>query len=168
MEKNKNITLLFGLIPGAGQMYLGLMKKGICIMLGCAALSILSNTLGLHSLSVLFPVIWFYSFFDTIRLRHLPLERRLMIEEAFTNRLEKLFEQDWRCVISKYRIILCAFCILIGLDLVFSNLIFPYMNYFNFGHGWFTTLFYHLPKSVLGVGLLIAGIYYVIQAPTDH
>ncbi|MGL4736710.1 MAG: hypothetical protein ACRCW2_04560 [Cellulosilyticaceae bacterium] len=165
MEKSKSLTLFLGLIPGAGQMYLGLMKKGLCIMLACAVLAMVTNTFGLYSLEVLFPVIWFYSFFDTVRLRHLPLERRLTIEADFAKKVEALLRQDWRSLVSKYRIILCVIGILIGLDMVFSNLIFPYMNYFSSGSGWFTTLFYHLPKSVLGIALLIAGLYYVLQTP---
>ena len=31
-KKNRLITFLWSLIPGAGEMYLGFMKRGACIM----------------------------------------------------------------------------------------------------------------------------------------
>ena len=69
MRKSSFLTFCFAFIPGAGQMYLGMMKKGTAIMALFAALSFLSGFLNLGILLAALPVIWFYSFFDTFNLK---------------------------------------------------------------------------------------------------
>jgi len=64
--KSKFLTFIFSLIPGAGQMYQGLMKRGLSIMLiftGIIAASIFTY---LSAMIIILPAVWFYSFFDTI------------------------------------------------------------------------------------------------------
>ena len=58
------ITLAFSLIPGAGHMYMGLLKQGAFLM-GCffAALTI-TGWLDLPIFGFILPVIWFYSVFE--------------------------------------------------------------------------------------------------------
>ncbi len=64
--KSKTLTVFFSLIPGAGHMYLGLMKKGTGIM-GLFFFSIcLISWVQLEILGFALPVIWFYSFFDAL------------------------------------------------------------------------------------------------------
>ncbi|MDD3693224.1 MAG: hypothetical protein PHX02_04890 [Oscillospiraceae bacterium] len=64
--KSKFLTFIFSLIPGAGQMYQGLMKRGLSIMIlfiGIIAVSIFTY---ISALIIVLPAVWFYSFFDTI------------------------------------------------------------------------------------------------------
>ncbi len=67
MNKNRFLVFLFSLIPGAGQMYLGYMRRGICLMALFCAVIALTAIIGLAGLAL--PVIWAYAFFDTFRLR---------------------------------------------------------------------------------------------------
>lgn len=64
------LTFLFSLLPGAGHMYLGLMRRGIEIMLAFfGSIFIIANTLRLGELGVpLSIVIFFYSLFDALHL----------------------------------------------------------------------------------------------------
>ena len=66
MRKSRILTFLFALWPGAGQMYLGYMKRGVSLMgIFCLLISI-TGFLNLSFLFFLLPVIWFYAFFDTL------------------------------------------------------------------------------------------------------
>ena len=80
MRKNSFLTFCFAMMPGAGQMYVGLMKKGVCLMslffgiclIGCMDVPYMLMTI---------PVIWFYSFFDAINYNNLPAEKKELIED---------------------------------------------------------------------------------------
>ncbi|MEA1961079.1 MAG: hypothetical protein U9N81_07350 [Bacillota bacterium] len=63
-SKSKAITILFSLIPGAGHMYLGYLKKGTELMTVFFLSTFFIGWLGLNVLGFILPVIWFYSFFD--------------------------------------------------------------------------------------------------------
>lgn len=66
------LVFLFSLLPGAGHMYMGLMTRGLHLMvlffgtvyLGGASGLILNELWGI----VVAPVIWFFSFFDALRI----------------------------------------------------------------------------------------------------
>ena len=69
MKKNGILTLLFACIPGAGQMYQGYMKRGLSLI----TMFCLSTFLGAWTQIAIFyigaPIIYMYSFFDTLNLR---------------------------------------------------------------------------------------------------
>ena len=64
------LTLLFSILPGAGHMYLGLMKRGLELMIAfLAAFFIVADLLHLAEIGVpLCIVIFFYSLFDAQHL----------------------------------------------------------------------------------------------------
>lgn len=65
-------ALLFSLIPGAGQMYLGLMKRGLQLMLLFIIPIVLANIFySAGWISIFNVIIWFYSFFDSLHIRRL-------------------------------------------------------------------------------------------------
>ena len=61
MKKNSFLTFCFAFIPGAGEIYLGMMKKGLAVMLLFWSLSMVAGVL-FPPLLFLLPVIWCYSF----------------------------------------------------------------------------------------------------------
>ncbi|HHY97644.1 MAG TPA: hypothetical protein GX509_02770 [Firmicutes bacterium] len=70
--KSSFLVFLFALIPGAGQMYLGLMNRGLQIMAFFFGALFIAGAVGrpfdqLWSVLVA-PVTWFYSFFDTFQI----------------------------------------------------------------------------------------------------
>ena len=74
MRKSKFLTFFWSLLPGAGQMYLGLMRRGVSLMalfFGAIAVSGWLN-IGLFLFAI--PVIWFYAFFDSMNLGSLPYD----------------------------------------------------------------------------------------------
>ena len=74
MRKSKILTFLFALFPGAGQMYLGYMKRGVSLMTAFFLVFALMGFLGMSFLAFFLPVIWFYAFFDTLNLRSMSYE----------------------------------------------------------------------------------------------
>ena len=87
--KNKFLTFVFALIPGAGQMYHGLMKRGISLMtlfVGIIAVAVFTY---ISALIVFLPAIWFYSFFDTINRMHMT------VEELACQKDEYLFNEQF-------------------------------------------------------------------------
>ena len=74
MRKSRILTFLFALWPGAGQMYLGYMKRGVSLMGLFFLIFAIMGFLGLSFLAFLLPIIWFYAFFDTMNLRSMSYE----------------------------------------------------------------------------------------------
>ena len=74
MRKSKILTFLFAMFPGAGQMYLGYMKRGVYLMTAFWLIVVLMGFLGMSFLAFFLPVIWFYAFFDTLNLRSMSYE----------------------------------------------------------------------------------------------
>jgi len=68
---------LCSLVPGAGQMQQGAMKRGVQIMLSFFALGVIATALHAQELLFFAAVIWFYSFFDSY---HVKKARFLNIE----------------------------------------------------------------------------------------
>ena len=65
-ERSSFLTFLTALIPGVGYMYLGLVKKGIQILMLFLLIEPVFHILGIGFLSAIVKIpIWFYTFFDT-------------------------------------------------------------------------------------------------------
>lgn len=78
MQKRSGfLTFLTALIPGVGYMYLGLVKRGIQVLLIFLLVEPLFRLLGLSFLTWIVKIpIWFYTFFDTFSVaRMLDMEK---------------------------------------------------------------------------------------------
>lgn len=159
MGRNNFLTFLFGLIPGAGQMYLGLMKKGICIMLLFGVISTLSHLLPFNFIGFILPVIWFYAFFDTLFLSRVTSEERTIDEENFIDKIKQLSGKDWRTFCIKYRVIISGLIILMGIQVLFNSFLLPFMYRFMGHYGTFYSLISNIPNLVVGILLFIGGFY---------
>ena len=82
-KKNKILFFLFSLIPGAAHMYIGLVKRGLVIMLALVAGAGLAMMADTPALLLLLPVLWFYSFFDAWNKYHLPEDKLAKVQDDF-------------------------------------------------------------------------------------
>lgn len=73
MKRNKLWTLFFSLIPGAGQMYQGYMKRGLSLAL-ISVIPIMVGAAFMPALTALAAVAYMYSFFDSLNLRSMILD----------------------------------------------------------------------------------------------
>ncbi|MGL4790110.1 MAG: hypothetical protein ACRCW1_01770 [Anaerotignaceae bacterium] len=94
MEKNKIFIFFFSFMPGAGEMYLNMMNKGIIIMGAMFGVGFVVGSLNFQSLLFFIPLIWFYSFFDTHNMKALTLEERLKEDELFTKKVTSIIGKD--------------------------------------------------------------------------
>lgn len=81
--KSKFLTFVFALIPGVGQMYQGLMKKGMSLMAMFFGVIVLSVALYFPAFTFLLPIIWFYSFFDAINRMNFSRDELSAVEDKF-------------------------------------------------------------------------------------
>ncbi|MED4955680.1 hypothetical protein P9747_13160 [Paenibacillus macerans] len=83
-RRSKVLATLLSAFPGAGQMYLGLQKRGLQMMVLFIGSFYIIDILRLSVFLFLIPIIWFYCFFDglqqTSRYGILPMEDRPLIE----------------------------------------------------------------------------------------
>lgn len=81
--KSRFNTFFWSLIPGAGQMYHGLLKKGISVML--LFWGIIGASVVLYIPVILFalPIIWFYSFFDSINRINMSIDELNMLKDSY-------------------------------------------------------------------------------------
>lgn len=82
-RKNAFLTFVCAVVPGCGQMYHGLLKKGISIMFLFWGIIAVSSFVGIAELSLILPVIWFYSFFDAVNRMNMPIEEVKLLEDNY-------------------------------------------------------------------------------------
>lgn len=82
-KKNKILFFLFSLIPGAAHMYIGLVKRGLVIMLALVAGAGLAMMADTPAFLLVLPVLWFYSFFDAWNKYHLPEEKLTKVQDDY-------------------------------------------------------------------------------------
>lgn len=121
-KKSNFLTFCFSLLPGAGQMYMGFMKRGSSLMAYFFLTIFLSSWLGLGPLMFLMPIIWFYAFFDTHNLRSTPDDEFYALEDNFVL-LPDYAREKVQLIQSKYRNILAVALIVIGVSILWNNFI---------------------------------------------
>lgn len=160
-KKNSFLTFCFSLLPGAGQMYMGFMKRGISLMSAFFLMIFLSTWLGLSPLMFIMPVIWFYSFFDVFNLRAMTdadfnaMEDDYILFPDFTKEKSRMFQ-------NKYRNVIAGALIVVGITILWNNIydlsyrLFPRFisNFiYSFGH--------YIPQVMIGFAIIAFGIYLI-------
>ncbi|CAM4289139.1 hypothetical protein U9M73_07465 [Paenibacillus phoenicis] len=83
-RRSKVLATMLSAFPGAGQMYLGLQKRGLQMMALFLGSFYVIDVLRLSVFLFIIPIIWFYCFFDglqqTSRYGILPMEDRPLME----------------------------------------------------------------------------------------
>lgn len=145
MRKSRFWTFVFSMVPGAGHMYLGLMKQGIQMMLLFFGTIALIAFVGLEFLGLVIPVIWFYSFFDVLHKASseepVPDEDILLFNYLDGRRIR--ISNKW----------IAYFLIIIGVMKLIREFILPVINQI---FGYF--LGQHLQTLVVSLLLIAGGI----------
>lgn len=81
--KSGFLTFVFACVPGAGQMYQGLFKKGGSLMAAFFLLLGFSSWAFVPPLMFLLPVVWFYAFFDTINRMRMTLPELALVQDDY-------------------------------------------------------------------------------------
>lgn len=162
MTRKKNVFFTFccSLVPGAGEMYMGFMKRGVSIM-GIFFLGIfLSSWLYLEELLFVLPIIWFFSFFDTHNLRAMDEEEFYGLEDQYIN--IPGFDYGKVVLQSKFRYILAIILILIGLSMLWSNLMdLLYYVIPDYYYNAIRNITNYVPHTLIGIAIIVVGIYLI-------
>ncbi len=158
-RKSKFLTILFGLFPGAGHMYLGLMNRGLQLMVAFWGLMGIGGFLNLGFLLFLLPVIWCYAFFEILNLYDLtPEEReaRIANDTIFDGRL---YDAGKRFFHNHTRGIGIAL-ILVGLYSVLARIFSPlfYILEERYGSFWGYYLQEMVPTLVVALLVILLGV----------
>lgn len=165
MRKNRLFTFLFAFMPGAGQMYLGMMKKGVILMSTFFVLFAIAIYFGFSFVICILPVIWFYSFFDTMNMGQLDYETRIRIDEDFFGStiqfLDNVLDVNAYSLLHKRHVALGVVCIIVGCYTLIERVLFRVAREaFDFPY-WINSLFYSIPTIIVALFIIGLGLYLV-------
>lgn len=153
-QKNRFWTFILSLMPGAGEMYFGLYRQGVSLMFLFFLILLIPLILQVSALSLLCVILWFYSFLHTHNLRSMPLDEFCQLEDRYLwEGLSHTFQ--WN---NRNKTVVAVALIVIGAFLLWENL-FAWLGWF-FG-GFLGNFFYRLPRAVIGVLVLLLGIWLI-------
>ena len=168
MERNKFLVFCFAFVPGAGQMYLGMMKKGLVIMSVFWTVIAVAVMLNLGVLCVFLPIIWFYAFFDTFNSARYHADQRLQMDykfwedvkrggwipkasNQFSNKLPKLV--GWGCIV-------------LGIYSLYEAVIAPLLWRFDLPD-WIYFIIGRIPSLVVACAVIGLGVYLLNRGKTS-
>lgn len=148
-------SFIFSLIPGCGQMYMGLMNRGLQLLtafVGILILGIITEgvivTLGI--------IVWFYSFFDSLNLRKQILHGEMVKDNA-------IYELNLYAINRKY--LGYAFIAIGGLTVLKNTTSFMARSIDIIFNNRFPTYWIHdLYRNAIPLTLLIIGILLIRRA----
>ena len=163
MRKSRILTFLFALWPGAGQMYLGYMKRGVSLMLLFCLIFAIMGFLGLSFLAFLLPIIWFYAFFDTMNLRSMSYE--FLPQDDFLFHLDSINAPELVKFFQRRHLLAGVLLIILGVYILLHNFVLP-IFYFTFQIDLYP-LFESLPTLVVAAAIILLGVH-LIRSTVSH
>lgn len=160
-KKSSFLTFCFSFLPGAGQMYMGFMKRGVSLMSAFFLLIFIAVWLTLGLLMLAMPVLWFFSFFDTFNLHSMPDDEFYAMEDNYLI-IPEFAKEKSRIMQSKYRNVLAIALLVIGFAILWNNLygLFRWMlpeavrvAVYRLG--------YYLPQLLIGCSIIALGLYLI-------
>lgn len=164
MKRRKSSFLAFisSLIPGAGEMYIGFMRRGLSIMLIFWGLILMAVWMNMDSLLFGIPVIWFYSFFETHNLRSMPEADLALMEDEYFLFLNIKTDKS-KFLYSKYRNLFALVLIVIGFSILWSNMYDIIENLFpDYIMDILYSIGYYFPRLLIGCAIVVLGLKLII------
>lgn len=160
-KKNSFFTFIFSLLPGAGQMYMGFMKRGLSLMASFFLIIFLSVWLNIGPIMLIIPLIWFYAFFDTHNLRSMPDEEFYAMEDDYLF-LPDIPKEKLQLIQSKYRNIFAIGLILLGFTILWNNIYELFQRFLpDLIRNLFYSFGYRFPQLLIGAAIILFGVYLI-------
>lgn len=159
-KKNSFFVFCCSLIPGAGEMYMGFMKRGISLMSLFFLCIFLATWLRFDALLFVLPIVWFYGFFHTHNLRSMPEDEFHALEDTYID-FPGLFHSK-EFLQQKYQKIFAITLILIGGSVLWNNMwnllwqVIPDVYYYQI-----STMLGTIPQIIAGLAIIALGIYLI-------
>lgn len=161
-KKNKFLTFIFSLLPGAGEMYMGFMKMGVSLM-SCFFLSVMIANLGMFDFMLLVTaIVWFYSFFHVHNLAGLPDEAFYEVKDVYL--LPFAEKEDEKMMITgRYRKVVAVILIVIGVSGLLKSFYYVAVGYLPYMVQVILSdfVFYYLPRVAFSIAVIVLGIYMI-------
>jgi len=155
-KKSSFLTFICSLIPGAGEMYMGFLKRGTSIMSIFFFIMAFAAWLDLGPLTFLLPVIWFYSFFQTHGLKSMPDDEFYALEDDFVFTVDI---SQIKFISSKYKLILGCLLVVLGISILWNQFYGFIVHYLPIPlQDLFYSLGYRIPQSLFGIFIIALGI----------
>lgn len=152
MKHSRGVALFFALMPGAGHMYLGLVRQGIQLMLLFFSILFMSSSFDIDFLRVFLPIIWFYSIFD-VRTKSLKEDPLIDADLPLFADVASMKYFSNNNLVEKY---IAYILILMGVFSMINNLIIPvlskYIDYYYIRCG--KSLIVSLVLILIGVSMI--------------
>lgn len=120
-RKNKFLTFIFSILPGAGHMYLGLMKMGLCYMSLFLGICFLGSWLNIGPSLFVAAIIWFYAFFDCLNIMAMDDESYFALQDRFLWDFDNYLSDASFINKKQFRMSAAIGCIVIGLMILWQN-----------------------------------------------
>lgn len=161
--KNKFLTFVFSLMPGVGQMYQGLMRRGVSMMalfFGVIAISVL---LYLPAICFALPIIWFYSFFDVMNRSNYSIDELKAVKDSYILNLNLKPDSKLNLLLKNKHLFIGWIIVIIGVYALFNSLVFNNWYLFNtFFEPYVYDMVHHIasfiPKLMVPIICLIIGV----------
>ncbi|MDF2538390.1 MAG: hypothetical protein K0S76_1411 [Herbinix sp.] len=160
-KKSSFLTFIFSLMPGAGEMYMGFMKRGLSLMAAFFFFIFIGAWLTMGLLLLPLPLIWFYSFFDTHNLRSTPDEEFYALEDDYIL-FPDINKDHVRMLQSKYRNVFAIILIVIGFSILWNNIYKVFNDYLpNIIDNILYDIGYYFPQLLIGSAIILFGFYLI-------
>lgn len=123
MTKSKFLTFIFSLMPGAGQMYLGLMNRGASMMGAFFGIIALATVLHFEAILFILPILWFYSFFECINKWSLTVEELSYLDDKMIFNLKLSDDLNMKKFFSSQNVFAGGIVVFIGVTLLYNTLV---------------------------------------------
>lgn len=160
-QKNKFWLFVFSLWPGAGHMYMGLMKMGLSFMSGfmLALIAVSFTGLGLFVVSAV--VIYIYSFFHANNIGGMDAAQFAALEDEYLFGIGEWDTSRFR-LDKKNRNIAAVVCILIGVSMLWNvgfGMLRDYMGWDNpFIKAVYYTMRDEVPRAAIAIAIIWFGV----------
>lgn len=152
MKHSKKVALFFALMPGAGHMYLGLVRQGIQLMLLFFSIFFMTHSFDIDFLEIFLPIIWFYSIFD-VRSKSLKEDPLVDADLPLFADVTSMKYFSNSNLVEKY---IAYILILMGVFSIINNLLIPilskYIDYYYIRCG---------KSAIVSIALISVGVFLI-------
>ena len=121
-RKSRFWTFVFSFMPGAAEMYMGLMKMGLSLMSLFAATIFITTMLNIGPLIFIGMLSWFYSFFHARNIAAMDEESFEQLEDTYLFHLNGLAQKEGKQIWANQKVVAYTL-IVIGIYLMWKALL---------------------------------------------
>ncbi len=159
-KRNQFFNFFISCVPGAGQMYQGFLKRGTSLMTIFFVEIFLAGIVNIDWILLGLPVIWSYSFFDSMNTNSLSDEEFSKIEDRylFTNE-----NTTFKIPQNKIRIPAAILLIFMGGYILLENIAYVLRNILGYSYNWrfIELIFDYFPRFLFAAIVIAAGVYLI-------